>query len=42
MPVVPIYYYGSGMVARRGVEGPGMISWSQTANAWNIQEWDVR
>jgi peptide/nickel transport system substrate-binding protein len=42
VPVIPIYYYGTGVVARRGVMGPGMLTPLQTASAWNIESWEVR
>ncbi len=42
LPNIPIYYYGVGLVARKGITGPGMLSPSQTANAWNISEWDEK
>jgi len=42
VPVIPLYYYGNGVVARKGVTGPATISPLQTANLWNIHEWDVR
>ena len=42
VPVIPIYYYGIGVVARKGVEGPGMISPLQTATLWNVHTWELR
>jgi peptide/nickel transport system substrate-binding protein len=42
VPLVPIYFYGTGVIARKGVSGPGMISPLQTASAWNIESWEIR
>jgi peptide/nickel transport system substrate-binding protein len=42
VPVIPIYYYGIGVIARRGLDGPGMIPPLQTASAWTISSWDLR
>lgn len=42
VPVIPIYYYGVGVVARRGLDGPGMIPPVQTASTWNIHVWELR
>ena len=42
VPIIPIYFYGNGMVSRKNVEGPGMISPNQTANTWNINEWVMK
>ncbi|MPZ13562.1 MAG: hypothetical protein GEU73_03925 [Chloroflexi bacterium] len=42
VPIIPIYYYGTGVIARKSLTGPGMISPLQTASAWNVQEWDLR
>ena len=41
VPLVPIYFYGTGVIARRGVTGPGMISPLQTASAYNIDSWEI-
>jgi peptide/nickel transport system substrate-binding protein len=42
VPVIPIYYYGNGVIARKGLDGPGMITPLQTASTWNIHTWDLR
>jgi peptide/nickel transport system substrate-binding protein len=39
VPLIPIYYYGNGIVVRKGLQGPGQITPLQTASSWNIQEW---
>jgi peptide/nickel transport system substrate-binding protein len=41
VPVIPIYYYGNGVIVRKGLEGPGMISPLQTSSTWNIETWDI-
>jgi peptide/nickel transport system substrate-binding protein len=42
VPLVPIYFYGTGVIARKGVTGPGPISPLQTASAYNIESWEIR
>jgi len=42
VPVIPIYYYGNVVMARKGVEGPGMITPLQTASTWNLHSWQLR
>jgi peptide/nickel transport system substrate-binding protein len=41
VPLVPIYFYGTGVIARRAVTGPGPISPLQTASAYNIESWEI-
>jgi peptide/nickel transport system substrate-binding protein len=41
VPVIPVYYYGNGVIARKGLDGPGMISPLQTASTWNINTWQL-
>ena len=41
VPLVPIYFYGTGVIARKGVTGPGIISPLQTASAYNIDSWEI-
>jgi len=42
LPVLPIYYYGIGVIARRNVQGPAMVSPQQTATSWDIHAWEMR
>jgi peptide/nickel transport system substrate-binding protein len=42
VPLVPIYFYGTGVITRKGVSGPGMLTPLQTASAWNIESWETR
>ncbi len=42
VPLIPIYYYGTAVVAKKGLSGPGMITALQTASAWNIETWELR
>jgi hypothetical protein len=42
VPLVPIYVYGTGVIARKGVSGPGMLTPLQTDSAWNIESWEIR
>ncbi len=42
LPVLPIYYYGVGVIARRNVQGPAMVSPQQTATCWDIHAWEMR
>jgi peptide/nickel transport system substrate-binding protein len=42
LPVIPIYYYGTGVVARKGISGPGTLTPMQTASTWNIETWEAR
>ena len=42
VPVIPLFYYGNGLVARNVMTGPGTISPLQTANAWNVHEWEKK
>jgi peptide/nickel transport system substrate-binding protein len=41
VPVIPVYYYGNGVIARKGLEGPAMITPLQTASTWNINSWEL-
>lgn len=42
LPVIPIFYTPLSLVARPGVEGPGMTAPLQAGNAWNIHTWEVK
>jgi len=42
VPLVPIYYYGNGVIARKGLDGPGKITPLQTASTWSIHSWELR
>ncbi len=42
LPVLPIYYYGIGVIARRNVQGPAMVPPQQTATSWDIHTWEMR
>lgn len=39
VPLIPIYYYGNGVIARKGLSGPAMISPYQTSSLWNLHTW---
>jgi peptide/nickel transport system substrate-binding protein len=42
LPVLPVFYTTLSLVARKGLEGPGMVPPVQPANSWNIHEWTLR
>jgi peptide/nickel transport system substrate-binding protein len=42
VPALPVFFTPLCLVMRKGVEGPGMVSANQAANAWNIQTWDIK
>ena len=42
VPLIPIYYYGNGVIARKGLEGPAMITPLQTASTWSIHGWELK
>ena len=42
LPLLPVFYTPLGLVARPGVEGPGLVSPLQPSNTWNIHAWDLR
>lgn len=42
VPVIPIYFYGNAVIARKGLEGVGLAAPSQSATVWNIHTWDLR
>ena len=42
LPLLPIFYTPLGLLARPGLEGPGVVSPLQPSNMWNINAWDVR
>jgi peptide/nickel transport system substrate-binding protein len=42
LPALPIFFTPLCVVARKGVEGPGVVSALQAATAWNIHAWDIR
>ncbi|HZT06896.1 MAG TPA: ABC transporter substrate-binding protein, partial [Chloroflexota bacterium] len=39
VPVIPVYYYGNGVIARKGLTGPAMITPMQTSSLWNVHTW---
>jgi peptide/nickel transport system substrate-binding protein len=41
LPLLPVFYTPLGLVARPGVEGPGLVSPLQPSNMWNIHAWDI-
>lgn len=41
LPLLPVFYTPLGLVARPGVEGPGLVSPLQPSSMWNIHAWDV-
>lgn len=42
LPTLPVFYTPLGLIARPGVEGPGLVSPLQPSNMWNIHQWDLR
>jgi peptide/nickel transport system substrate-binding protein len=42
IPAIPIFFTPLCLVARKGIEGPGMTSPMQAGNAWNIYAWDIK
>ena len=42
LPVLPIFFTPLCLIARKGVEGPGMTSPMQAGNAWNIATWEIK
>ena len=41
LPLLPVFYTPLGLVARPGVEGPGLVSPLQPSNMWNIHRWEL-
>jgi peptide/nickel transport system substrate-binding protein len=41
LPVIPIYFYGNAVIARKGLTGVGLAAPSQSASAWNIHTWEL-
>jgi peptide/nickel transport system substrate-binding protein len=39
LPALPIFFTPLSLVSRKTVDGPGVVSAMQAANAWNIHEW---
>ena len=42
VPALPVFFTTLSLVVRKGVEGPGVVSYMQAANAWNVHEWDLK
>lgn len=42
VPLIPIYFYGNAVIARRSVRGVGLAAPSQSASAWNIHTWETQ
>lgn len=41
LPVIPIYFYGNAVIARKDLKGVGLAAPSQSASAWNIHTWEL-
>jgi ABC-type transport system substrate-binding protein len=41
LPILPLNFAPLAVIARHGVEGPGMMSVIQGGSAWNIHTWDI-
>jgi len=42
LPALPVFFTPLALVARKGIEGPGVVSAMQAANAWNIHTWEIK
>ncbi len=42
VPALPVFFTPLSLILRKGVEGPGVVSPMQAANAWDIHTWDLK